>query len=64
MGNVPPAAVTPGANMGNVPPLPPKVSPKCENLIPFDVLRLCPQVPGTPKSIANWTPDGPRNCNL
>ena len=41
-----------------------KASPKCENRIPFNVLSLFPKVPGTPKSIANWIPDGPRHCNL
>ena len=41
-----------------------KASPKCENRIPFNVLSLFPRVPGTPKSIANWIPNGPRNCNL
>ena len=41
-----------------------KAPPKCENRIPFNVLNLFPKVPGTPKSIANWTPNGPRNCKL
>ena len=41
-----------------------KAPPKCENRIPFNVSSLFPRVPGTPKSIANWIPNGPRNCNL
>ena len=41
-----------------------KASPECENRIPFNVLSLFPKVPGIPKSIANWTQDGPRTCNL
>ena len=41
-----------------------KAPPKCENRIPFNVLSLFPKVPGIPKSIANWTQDGPRTCNL
>ena len=35
-----------------------KGTPKCENRIPFDVLSLFPRVPGTPKSITNWNPNG------
>ena len=41
-----------------------KAPPKCENRIPFNVLSLFPRVPGTPKSIANSIPNGPRNCKL
>ena len=41
-----------------------KGPPKCENRILFNVLSLFPKVPGTPKSITNWTPNGSRNCNL
>ena len=41
-----------------------KAPPKCENRILFKVLSLFPRVPGTPKSIATWTPNGPRNCKL
>ena len=44
--------------------IPAKRIPKCENRIPFNVLSLFPRVPGTPKSITNWTPNGPRNCKL
>ena len=40
-----------------------KATPKCENRIPFNVLSLFPKVPDIPKSITNWSPNGPRNCN-
>ena len=41
-----------------------KAPPKCENRIRFNVLTIFPRVPGTPKSIANWIPNGSRNCKL